>query len=309
MNKTAFMFPGQGSQYVGMIKSIINLDIVKNTIAYSSKILEINLENIIIYGPEEKLNNTEIAQPLILTISVAIWKLWNKRNGHIPSVLAGHSLGEYSALVCNNTISFEDAIKITKKRAELMNLTTKYPASSMMSILGTNVEIIKKIIRKFKKKSTIVEIAALNTKRHTVISGNYESIRDISRILEINGTKNIMLKINVASHCKLMLDISEEFKNYIKNISWEIGTIPIINSLNINYNKKKNDIINSLVKQLYKPIAWLETVKYLEYIGIKKLIECGPNKILTNLTKRMSKINCTSLENYQSLITCLNEQK
>lgn len=297
--KTVFLFPGQGCQYKTMINNLYNkFDIIKNTINYASRILQYDICKIL--NNENKLRQTTYLQPIILTLNIAIWRLWNQKNGTKPLAMAGHSLGEYSALVCNDTITFKTAINLIKKRAYLMTHASKKKIS-MIVILDLNKIKFKKLCLNIKKTHNIdINICNINTKKQTTISLYKKNLLTIKKLFKNYKIKFIELKMNVASHCNIMLNISKTFKKLLKQIIWYQNSIPLIHNLNVNYTKNPVKIINNLSKHLYTKLIWVNTIKYLDFIGTKQIIECGPNKILNRLTHKMSKIKYNSINDYDS---------
>lgn len=297
--KTIFLFPGQGCQYKNMIKNLYNkFDIIKNTINYASRILKYDICKII--TNEKNLIQTTYLQPIILTLNIAIWRLWNQKNGIKPIALAGHSLGEYAALVCNDTITLKDALNLIKKRAYLMAQTSKKKLC-IIAILGLNKLKLQGLCRNIKKVHNVdINICNINTKKQIIISIYKKNLLTIKKIFKINKIKFIELKMNIASHCNIMFNISKIFKKILKNITWHHNSIPLIHNLNTHHTKKKINIICSLSKHLYKQLKWVNTMQYLDFIGAKQIIECGPNEILNKLMQKMSKIKYKTINNYDS---------
>lgn len=296
---TVFLFPGQGCQHTTMIKNLYNnFDIIKNTINYASRILNYDICKII--KNENKLIQTTYLQPIILTLNVAIWRLWNQKNGLKPLAMAGHSLGEYSALVCNDSITFKNAINLIAKRAYLMTHASKKKIS-MIAILDLNKIKLKKLCSNIKKTHNIdINICNINTKKQTIISLYKKNSLTIKNLFKNYKIKFIELKMNIASHCNIMFNINKTFKKLLKNTTWHTNSIPLIHNLNTNHTQKTIKIINSLNKHLYTQLKWVNTIKYLDFIGTKQIIECGPNKILNKLTHKMSKIKYNSINDYDS---------
>ena len=296
MRKTIFLFPGQGSQKKIMVSSLYDkFSIIRNMIKYVSKLFGYNLLNIL--KNSSKLNDTINAQPLVLIVSVAFWRLWNQKNGYKPVLLVGHSLGEYTALVCSNSLSLKNMIILILKRAKIMRDVSKKNNLSMMSILNIHSINMEKVFLKIKKRCYL-EISNINSKKQIVISIKKSNIFIISKILNFYEIKYIVLQINVASHCNIMYCISRLFRNVLNFINYKKLTYALLHNLNMNYCKNFLDINKILVRHIYKNIVWMDIMKYIEYIGIKYVIECGYGDILKKLTNRMTKISCENINNY-----------
>ncbi len=304
--KSVFLFPGQGGKNKDMIKNLYkNFQIIKNTINYGSRILKYDIWRII--QNKQKINKTIYLQPIIIVINTAIWRLWNQNKGKKPNILVGHSLGEYSALVCDSKISFKNIIILTQKRAYLMRYLPKKKLS-MISVLGLNCANFKEIFFKIRKKY-LIEVSNYNTKKNIVISLYKKNIKQIKTIFSKYHIKNIIMKTDFASHCKMIFNISKKFGYLLKNIKWFNKKTLIIHNININYNKNIYNTSDILVRHLYSPVRWLETIKYLEFLGVKYFIECGANKMLTKMLKRMTGIECKNINTYETFKKNLQKKK
>jgi len=297
--KTAFIFPGQGSQNRNIICDLYNkFNIIKHIFSYGSSVLNYDIYNLIKNKDLTKLTDQEIIQPTVLIIQVAIWNLWKENNKKKPNILIGHSLGEYSALVCSGILKFKDAIEILITRAKLMKKINQN--KNMISVLGLKKNEINNICKIAKKKNIFLEQSLFNSNKHMVLSYNKNEIIKVKNLFNNKKTKIIILKNNIASHCKLMFNISKEYKKYLLNKNWYKGNIPVIHNANVNYYKSREKIIKTLTEQLYKPVMWKEIIKYIEYIGVSKIIECNTNNILTNMNKYMNNIKCNCINDYNS---------
>lgn len=284
MNALAIIFPGQASQQVGMLTSLAShYSLVEETFAEVSEILKYNLWKLVKYGPVEELNKTYRAQPAILTASVAIWRIWKSEGGSIPKIMAGHSLGEYSALVCAGSIDLSVAARLVMIRGILMQEAVPYGFGAMSTIIGLNRNIVCKLC-KIAAQEQIVAPACFNAPQHIVISGHKEAVHRVNRLCKSAGAKHIFaLPISVPSHCLLMKPIVAKFREELDRIVIRSPDIPIINNTDVCVIKEPNIIRDVLVRQLYTPVRWSEIIQYFGHQKILRLIEMGPGKILTKL--------------------------
>lgn len=291
MNKKsnlAIVFPGQGSQYLGMMDNLIKLDKdVKKIFNIASEILGYNILEIISSGPNEKLNKTEITQPAILLTSYATWLLWKKKSDLIPDVLAGHSLGEYTALLCAGVISLEDAINLVSKRGQFMQKFVPSNVGAMAAILGLDDEVIKKLCQDA-SKNEIVSAANYNSPGQVVISGHKIAVkRVIDMAKKIGAKRAVLLPISVPSHCVLMKKAAYEFSKLLNVTVFKDAEIPILQNVDAKIKTSSNEIKPILLEQLYKPVLWVDTINTIHSLGVTKIIECGPGKVLCTLIKRI----------------------
>lgn len=299
MVDTAIVFPGQGSQRLGMLNDYyIHFNEVKETFMEANEALGFNLWNII-QNNEIQLNQTEYTQPALLAGSIAIWRILKKEyTSIVPKVFAGHSLGEYSALCAAEGICFSDALRLVQLRGKLMQsaVTDKQCAMSVILAL-TNEEVIE--CCEEAKWAGIVEPANFNTYGQVVISGELKAIKEANIIAKKMGAKRThLLPISVPSHCSLMKNIAENFTYELECIKIKKPAISIIQNYDANFHENTKPF---LVKQLYSPVKWTQTVEKMVKIGIERVIECGANKVLTGLNKRISKtLKCQDTANIDS---------
>jgi len=304
--KNAVVFPGQGSQYPQMLSDYFSeIPDFITTFNLASNILNIDLIGLIQKGSKEELSKTEITQPLLLTSSYAIWLILKKKKIQID-LLAGHSLGEYSALVASEVITFEDALRLVQKRAELMQNAVPEGEGGIAAIIGLSANEISSICKKLTvSEKKLVSPANLNSSNQIVISGSKEEIDIAIDVCKKKGAKRaIPLSMSVPSHCQLMKPASVEFKNFIDLCEFNKPNIPVISNVNANVSTNVAEIKDNLIKQLYRPVRWQETMSYLLTEGISRTIECGPSKVLSGLIKRELKIDAVdtdSLKNIESI--------
>lgn len=288
----AMLFPGQGSHSLDMMCGFNSIPIINDTFEEASNILGYNLFKLIKYGPYKELNKTWKTQPALLSSSVAIYRLWLQKGGKKPKIMAGHSLGEYSALVCAHVIKFTDAIKLVKFRGIIMDESCPKNSGSMTVIIGLKKDLIYLACQEATTKDKIVEISNFNAEKQIVISGHKDAIKKAILICKKMGAKSIInLPITVPSHSSLMKPAALKLKDEIEKILFKKPIIPIINNVNAKCETELKIIKKFLIKQLYSPVLWLDTMKFLASHKIKYLLEIGPGQVLTNLSKRILKNN------------------
>ena len=293
------VFPGQGSQKIGMANELFHkFGIVKKIFEYADNILELPISKIILEGPEDKLNLTENTQPAIFLTSYSIFNVATKEFGinfDNAQYIAGHSLGEYSALCCFGALGFEDTLKILKKRGRSMQEAVPAKEGSMIAVLGTDQKIVEDLIR---DNTLECFIANNNSPQQVVVSGLNKNIELFSQILNKSKIKNIKLSVSAPFHCKLMKRATEKLKDEILNLSFKEIKNPIISNYTANSSISGSEIKNLLVSQIEGRVQWLESVKLMVNKGTKNFIEIGPGKVLSGLIKRIEKnANVKSVNN------------
>ncbi|WP_422667268.1 ACP S-malonyltransferase [Buchnera aphidicola] len=299
----AMLFPGQGSQYIGMLSSFFYSDnIFQNTFDEASHIIGINLLNLIKKNSPKEINKNQYIQVIILTASVAIYRYWKKKCGKMPELMSGHSLGEYSALVCANSIKFSDAVKIVFLRGLLMQKITINRPSSMYSIHGLDEKIIEKICS-ISSYDKIVSLSCINSNDQIIISGDQKAVEIACVYCKKKGAKSIFkLNINIPAHCELMKPICTRFTKILKNIPIYKPMIPVINNVDMKSETIDINIKNALIKQLYSPVRWKSIIDLILSKNIFFMLEIGPNKILTNLNKKNKKITALHTDTLNDFI-------
>ena len=288
MSNYSILFPGQGSQSIGMMDTFAEIDIVRQTFAEASKILEKNLWGMISIENTD-IHKTENTQPIMLTAGIAIWRLLREKSQINPSFLAGHSLGEFTALVAADAIDFNEALKLVTKRAELMQEAVPEGFGAMAAIIGLDDEKVIELCRN-NKSSEVIDPVNFNSPGQVVIAGHKSILENsLEDFKEAGAKRAILLPVSVPSHCSLMRDAAEEFSNYLSGIKFKIPKYSIIHNIDCKSYTNSNQIKEALVKQLYNPVQWTSSIRYMIKHKVNFFIEAGPGKVLSGLNKRISK--------------------
>ncbi|KGK17897.1 malonyl CoA-ACP transacylase [Vibrio navarrensis] len=290
MSKFAIVFPGQGSQAVGMLAELgEQYDIVKETFAQASEALGYDLWSLVQNGPVEDLNQTFRTQPALLASSVAIWRVWQQLGLAQPANLAGHSLGEYSALVCAGVIDFKQAIKLVELRGQLMQEAVPAGTGAMYAIIGLDDDAIAKACEDA-AQGEVVSPVNFNSPGQVVIAGSKDAVERAGVLCKEAGAKRALpLPVSVPSHCALMKPAADKLAIALESIEFNAPQIPVINNVDVVAETDPAKIKDALVRQLYSPVRWTESVELMSNQGVEKLLEMGPGKVLTGLTKRIVK--------------------
>jgi len=285
-----FIFPGQGSQSIGMLAALAEAHpVVQQTFSAASEALGFDLWQLVQDGPEEKLNETQNTQPALLSASVATWRVWNQKNGAMPDIMAGHSLGEYSALVCAGAIRFEDAVKLVAKRGEYMQQAVPVGEGAMAAILGLSDEQVKTACSDA-AQSQVVNAVNFNAPGQVVIAGNAAAVdRAIELCKEAGAKRAVKLAVSAPSHCQLMAPAADRLMEQLKATYIQTPTIPVLNNVDVKAETDPDKIRDALQRQLCNPVRWVETIQKMHTDGVDRLIECGPGKVLVGLNKRIEK--------------------
>ena len=287
-NKLAIVFPGQGSQTIGMLKELAAaFSQVQATFAEASQILGYDLWDLAQNGPEEKLNQTEITQPILLAAGVAVWRIWQEKNNVLPVFMAGHSLGEYTALVCADAIVFADAVKLVQDRGRFMQNSYR-GESAMVAIVGLDSDAVKQICSEAAQGEVLVP-ANYNSIGQTVLAGQLGAAKRAVVLAKIAGAKiTKILSVSVPSLCGLMKQAAMQLSERLSQLTINSPKIPVIHNADVACYSEPNKIRDTLVRQLYNPVRWVETVQFMINNGVNTILECGPGKVLTGLNKRIS---------------------
>jgi len=308
----SILFPGQGSQSVGMLSTLAEeFSIVKDTFNEASEVLSYDLWSIVKDGPVEKLNETNITQPAMLASGVACWRVWQQHEHTTPISFAGHSLGEYTALVAANSLQFSDAIKLVAERARLMQEAVPPGIGAMAAILGLSDEIVIKVCND-SANDEVVSAVNFNSIGQVVIAGNKNAVnRAIDAAKEAGAKRALLLPVSVPSHCSLMKPAAEKLAVFLNSIEIKSPDTPVIHNVDMQHHTDSDKIKNALTQQLFQPVQWVDSINAIAKLGTTKFIECGPGKVLTGLVKRIDKsLTCVPFYDKSSLdksIVLINE--
>jgi [acyl-carrier-protein] S-malonyltransferase len=286
----AFVFPGQGSQSVGMLNSISERPEVRATLQEASEALGEDVAKLITEGPAEALSLTTNTQPVMLTAGVAFYRAWLAAGGPVPQVMAGHSLGEYSALVAAGVISFKDAVPLVRFRAQAMQSAVPVGTGGMAPILGLDDATVIKVCAEASAASGgVVEAVNFNAPGQVVIAGASDAVTKACELLKAAGAKRALpLPVSAPFHSSLLQPASEKLKGYLANIEFKVPTISVINNVDVQIFNDPSAIKDALVRQAAKPVRWQETIQAMAVQGVTQVVECGPGKVLAGLTKRIN---------------------
>jgi [acyl-carrier-protein] S-malonyltransferase len=286
----AFVFPGQGSQSVGMLADLAAAHAeVQTTFEEASQGAGVDLWELSQQGPEDALNRTENTQPALLAASVAVWRVWAKLGGARPAQLSGHSLGEYSALVCAGALSLHDAAALVAERGRLMQAAVPAGVGAMAAILGGDDAQIAQVCEEV-AQGQVVSPANYNSPGQLVIAGNAEAVdRALARLAELGVKKAVKLAVSVPSHCALMREAADRLGERMASLEWSLPTIPVVQNAEARSYVSVEEIRGALQRQLYLPVRWTGCVQALAGNGATRVLECGPGKVLAGLVKRIDK--------------------
>lgn len=292
MSDIAFVFPGQGSQKVGMLADLIASEpLVAETFSEASEVLGFDITSIVLEGPEDTLNMTQNTQPVLLAASVALWRLWCERQEPRPSIMAGHSLGEYSALVCAGTLSFSEGLQLVRKRGQYMQEAVPAGTGAMAAVIGLEDATITEVCDKISAESGLVLSAVnFNAPGQVVVAGNREAVDgSLATFKEAGARKVVPLSVSVPSHCALMKPAAERLVEDLSEVSIEVPKIAVVQNVSAEVVSDPALIRENLILQLYSPVRWVESVQAIASTGVEALYECGPGKVLAGLNKRIVK--------------------
>ena len=306
MNKLAFFFPGQGSQSVGMMANFADNPVIKQTFIEASDILGVDFWAMAT-EPNELLNQTQHTQPLMLTAGIATYRAYLKEGGLQANIHAGHSLGEYSALVASNALSFADALPLVKFRAEAMQSAVPEGVGAMAAILGLEDDIVRAVCAEA-AQGEVCEAVNFNSPGQVVIAGNKAAVERGMELAKAKGAKRALpLPVSVPSHCALMKPAAEKLAEYLKNVTINTPKIPVIHNADVVSYNESVQIKDALVRQLYSPVRWVETVQAIYAQGVSNSAECGPGKVLAGLTKRIvAELPCTAFTSDEAVLQFIN---
>ena len=311
--KFACVFPGQGSQSVGMMAELAEVyPVVNELFSKASKVLKYDLWKVVQEGPIEELNKTEVTQPAMLVAGVAVYEILKSKLDEAPAIMAGHSLGEYTALVCAGALDFELAVKTVSKRGKLMQAAVPDGVGAMAAILGLDDETILEICDMCSDDNFAVQAVNFNSPGQVVIAGNVQAVETAMAIAKDKGAKRALkLPVSVPSHSNLMAGAAKKLNTYLKDIKIKkASTIPVIQNVAAKNYTKPAEVKKALVKQLHNPVLWVDSVNNLIAEGVDTIIECGPGKVLIGLNKRINKeVAHFTINNVETLDKTLEELK
>lgn len=286
--KLAFVFPGQGSQSVGMMKGYASLDIVRDTFVEASDILNQDIWQLVTDGSSEELNLTVNTQPIMLTAGIAVYRAWQQMGGTMPVIMAGHSLGEYTALVAAGAISFADALPLVRFRAEAMQQAVPEGLGGMAAILGLNDDDVSAACAEA-AQGEVLEAVNFNSPGQVVIAGHKSAVERGIEIAKAKGAKRALpLPVSVPSHCALMKPAAEALANHLQRVVVVAPCMPVLHNADVSSYQDAAQIRDALARQLHSPVRWVETVQEFARQGVTHVVECGPGKVLTGLNKRIN---------------------
>jgi [acyl-carrier-protein] S-malonyltransferase len=287
MNTLALVFPGQGSQSVGMLNAIADNAIVKATMAEADEALGFSLSGLIANGPAEDLGLTLNTQPAMLAACIAIYRVYIASNRREICALSGHSLGEYTALVASGVLDFADALKAVRYRASAMQAAVPAGVGGMAAVLGLDDAQVKAVCAELQAQGLTVEAANFNDPKQTVISGEKQAVEQACEKLKAAGAKRaVMLAVSAPFHSSLMKPAADKLRDYLAGVRFNTPQVPVINNIDVASETDANKIRDALYRQAFGPVRWSETVAALRARGVTTVIECGPGKVLAGLVKR-----------------------
>lgn len=288
--KLAFVFPGQGSQSIGMLNALgAEYLQVRATFAEASQALGYDLWQVVEQGPEDRLNQTEVTQPAMLTAGVAVWRVWRARGGALPAIMAGHSLGEYTALVCAEALAFTDAVRLVADRGRFMQQAVPVGQGGMAAILGLDDDAVRQVCVEA-AEGEVLEAVNYNSPGQVVIAGTAAAVaRGAERAKAAGAKRAVILPVSVPSHCRLMHPAAERLAARLREIEIHAPLVPVLHNVHVQSENSADAIRDALVRQVESPVRWVETIQKMVANGVNRLVECGPGKVLTALNRRIDK--------------------
>ncbi len=289
-----FVFPGQGSQSVAMLNGLAaDFSEIKNTFDEASERLDLDLWHLTQNGPEDALNQTQITQPAMLAAGVAVWRVWQRRGGLAPSIMAGHSLGEYTALVCAGAIGFSDAVSLVADRGRYMQEAVPVGQGGMAAIIGLDNDAVTAVCEKA-ADGDVLSPVNYNAPGQVVIAGTRAAVdRAISISKDAGARRALLLPVSVPSHCALMRPAAERMRERLASVDIAIPDIPVLHNVHVTTESSADGIRDALVRQIESPVRWVDTVDKMANDSITTFIECGPGKVLAGLNRRINKATKT----------------
>jgi [acyl-carrier-protein] S-malonyltransferase len=288
MTKFAFVFPGQGSQSVGMLNDLASNPIVQQTVLEASDALQFDLGKLIAEGPKEALELTTNTQPVMLTAGVAFYRAWKAAGGQDPAIVAGHSLGEYSALVAAGVIAFKDAVPLVRFRAQAMQEAVPVGQGGMAAILGLSDDDVRAVCLEA-AQGEVVEAVNFNAPSQVVIAGHKSAIERACEVAKAKGAKRALpLAVSAPFHSSLLKPASDRLREYMAGLNFSKPVLSVINNVDVAIENDVAAIKDALVRQAANPVRWVETIQKMASAGVTNVVECGPGKVLAGMSKRIN---------------------
>ena len=304
----AFVFPGQGSQSVGMLSGLAeNFPAVAGIFAEASARLDYDLLSLCLHGPEDKLNRTEYTQPALLTASYAIWRIWQDNGGARPGFLAGHSLGEYTALVCAGVLGFADAVELVADRGRIMQDAVPHGAGAMAAVSGLDDDTVIDVCAGAAQEE-VVSAANFNFPGQVVIAGNAGAVERACELAKKAGARRVTpLPVSVPAHCRLMLPAADRLQLRVNEIDFAAAAIPVVQNVDARARTDPGEIKEAMMLHMHQPVLWSKCIALMRDKGIGRIIECGPGRVLSGLIRRVDKnIACNGMSDTASLDAALS---
>lgn len=307
MSQFAFVFPGQGSQSVGMLAVLAErFSQVRSTFEEASDAIDTDLWSLVTDGPDDELNRTAITQPAMLAADIAVWRIWRQEGGPTPAIMAGHSLGEYAALVAAGAIEFRDAVGLVARRGMLMQSAVKVGAGAMAAILGLDDEVVEALCREV-SEGQVVSAANYNSPGQIVIAGEASAVeRALHQAKGAGARRAVILPVSVPSHCGLMKPAAEALRESLEQIPVTQPGIPVLHNIDVAVHEEATAIREALIAQMYSPVRWASTIRKMVDGGVVKVAECGPGRVLCGLGRRISReVDWLALEDPEALLSAV----
>lgn len=289
-SQLAFVFPGQGSQSIGMLSELSEFHpVIRETFIEASDGASVDLWALSQGGPDEMLNRTEYTQPALLAAGIAVWRAWQAQGGTMPSLLAGHSLGEYSALVAAGSLSLHDGVHLVRLRGQLMQDAAPKGVGAMAAVLGAEDDLVAEVCVQASGSQVVVP-ANFNSPGQVVIGGDVDAVDRAVALLNERGVRKVVkLAVSVPSHTPLMREAANRLAEAMRGMHWTVPSLPVVQNVDARVHAGVDEIRNALVRQLYLPVRWSDCMLSLASKGISRVAECGPGKVLTGLARRIDK--------------------
>ncbi len=309
-NGLAFVFPGQGSQSVGMLSDLVeNFPFIAGIFAEASANLDYDLLSLCLNGPEDKLNRTEYTQPALLTASYAIWRIWQDKGGARPGFLAGHSLGEYTALVCAGVLDFADAVELVADRGRIMQDAVPHGAGAMAAVSGLDDDAVIGVCARAAREE-VVSAANFNFPGQVVIAGNAGAVERACDLAKQAGARRVTpLPVSVPAHCRLMAPAAARLQQRVKRTDFAPAAIPVVQNIDARARTDPDEIKEAMLLHMHQPVLWSKCIAVMRDNGVGRMMECGPGRVLSGLIRRIDKnIACSGISDTASLNEALSIQ-